>query len=59
MNDLRGLAALEEFNRAEDPRRVEARNKLYEQLRREGDEIARAFRERAKRMRPTPKDFDR
>lgn len=54
---LAGLAAWEEFNRAEDPRRVQARKELYDRLRQEGDEIAREFRKKAKRLRLQPEDY--
>lgn len=49
-NDLRGLAAYDQIQGDEDRRRVEERNRVYEQIRREGDEIGRELRKRMKGM---------
>ena len=49
-NDLRGLAAHDQLQGDEDRRRVEARNREWERIRREGEEFGRELRRRAKRM---------
>ena len=49
-NDLRGLAALDQLQGDEDRRRVEERNRTWERIRREGEEIGRELCKRAKRM---------
>lgn len=49
-NDLRGLAAFDQLQGDEDRRRVEERDREWDRIRREGEEIGRELRRRAKKM---------